>query len=125
MIDLVSGNNRKETGRLGEDLACGHLEGEGFSIEERNLRTRQGEIDIVARKGDLLVFAEVKTRRSREFGEPEESVTPEKARRIRRLAARYLSERHGPSLDIRFDVIGVVLGADGSLSEIRHLEGVF
>lgn len=115
---------RKALGRLGEDLACGHLEGEGFEIVERNWRTRDGEIDIVARKGKLIAFVEVKARRSDRFGEPEEAVTPSKVRRIRRVAAQYL--RQAPSSgEARFDIIGIMFGPGDTVTELRHTEAAF
>ncbi|MBU4175667.1 MAG: YraN family protein [Actinobacteria bacterium] len=117
-------DRRKALGRLGEDLACRHLDGEGFEIVERNWRTRDGEIDIVARKGDLIAFVEVKARRGDRFGEPEESVTPLKMRRIRRVAAQYL--RQAPaSGEVRFDVIGIRFGAGDTVTELRHTEAAF
>jgi len=100
------------------------LESQGFEIVERNWRTRGGEIDVIARRGGLLVFAEVKSRTSIAFGEPEESVTASKARRIRALAADYLrtSDTHG---EVRFDVIAVMMEASGNVREIRHIPDAF
>jgi len=115
---------RKALGRRGEDLACGHLEGLGFTIVERNYRTARGEIDIVAGKAGLTVFVEVKARRSRLYGEPEEAVTPSKVRRLRSLAAEYLA-RKGGSGEVRFDVISVTLDGDGNTTGLRHLPGAF
>ena len=73
---------RRAQGDAAEERACRHLEGSGFTIVKRNFRTRGGEIDIVARKGDVLVFVEVRSREVPGFGTPEESVTPAKRRRI-------------------------------------------
>lgn len=117
-------DRRKALGRLSEDLACRYLEGEGFEIIERNWRTRDGEIDIVARYGDLVAFVEVKARRGTRFGEPEESVTPSKIRRIRRVAAEYLSQAP-VSGEVRFDVIGVRFGPGETVTELRHTEAAF
>src|SRR5690606_2707639 len=72
-------------GEYGERLACEYLVGLGYVVIDRNWRCDQGELDIVAREGDCLVFCEVKTRRSTAFGPPVESVTPAKAARLRRL----------------------------------------
>lgn len=116
--------DRRELGRLGEDLACAYLAEHGFSIVVRNWRSRRGEIDIVARKGGLTAFVEVKTRRSGAFGPPEESVTPQKARRIKRLAGEYLSERGGTA-DVRFDVVSVILGAAGDIKSLDHIPDAF
>lgn len=115
---------RRELGRRGEDAACRHLEDSGYTIVERNWRSRTGELDIIAAKGGTTVFVEVKSRSVTSFGEPEEAVTPVKVRRIRALTAEYLAagERHG---DVRFDVISVVFDAGGGPAELRHLEDAF
>jgi putative endonuclease len=116
--------DRKALGRAGEDAACAFLESDGFVLIERNWRTRAGELDIIARGDGVTVFAEVKSRTSNAFGEPEESVTPLKARRIRALAGEYLSqsEVHGP---VRFDVIAVMMDPSGTITEIRHTPDAF
>lgn len=116
--------DRAELGRIGEDAACAFLSGQGFQVLDRNWRCRSGEIDLVARSKDLIVFAEVKSRTGTTFGEPEESVTPRKAARIRGLASEYLagSEVHG---DVRFDVIAVMLDRSGRVLELRHTPDAF
>lgn len=117
---------RHRLGRRGEELAAQHLERLGFSIVERNFRTRHGELDLVAFDGTLLVFAEVKTRR-RGSGSPWDSLHLRKRAQVRRLASAYLNAApdrpRGRAL--RFDAIGVVLEADGSLVGLEHLEGAF
>jgi putative endonuclease len=121
---LVGKSDRKVVGEAGEQIACRYLEDNGFEISDRNWRTRSGELDIIARHGDMLVFVEVKTRRSRTFGEPEEAVTPAKARKIRRLASEYLaSVSH--SAEVRFDVISVLLDSGGNRLELRHITDAF
>ena len=122
--DLPAGDRRRELGRLGEDVACRYLADRGFTIEERNWRTRNGEIDVIATKGKLTVFVEVKARRTLAFGEPEESVDARKIRKLRGLASEYLSE-HGATGELRFDVISVVVDKDGAASEVRHIPGAF
>lgn len=117
-------NDRDKTGAAGEEMACRYLEQNGFRIIERNWRTRSGEVDIIARCGDTVVFIEVKTRRGRAFGEPEEAVTPAKARKIRQLAAEYLVTV-SPSREVRFDVIGLLLDAEGNLLQLRHITNAF
>jgi putative endonuclease len=126
-------NARGQIGRRGERLAAGKLESDGYRVVERNYRTRHGELDIVAVRGGLLVFCEVKTvvARGAEAGGPVlplESVHPDKRTRVRRMARAWIAERPRalrgrPSL--RFDAIGVVLSASGRLLRIDHLEGAF
>lgn len=115
---------RKAQGDAAEERACRHLEGAGFTIVERNFRTKGGEIDIVARKGDVLVFVEVRSLEEPAFGAPEESVTPAKRRRIVGAARRYLSKVTPSSWrEARFDVIAIEgRGADAVL---RHFPAAF
>jgi putative endonuclease len=127
---------RRALGRLGENLAAQHLERLGFTIIERNARTRYGEIDLIAFDGhtSTLVFAEVKTRRAhrRRRLSPEEQPlawlrTSQRAR-LRRLAAAWLhrSSRERPSAHtIRFDGIGVIVDEDNRLVRLDHIEGAW
>jgi putative endonuclease len=95
-----------------------------MTIMERNFRTRGGEIDIVARKGDVLVFVEVRSREVPGFGTPEESVNPAKRRRIVLAARRYLSKVPSSSWrEARFDVIAVE--GSGDDAELRHYPAAF
>lgn len=112
-----------QLGRAGEGLAASHLSAQGWQIVERNLRLRQGELDIVALDHATLVFVEVKTRRSFVTGVPQAAVTPDKLRRLRRLAGEYLMERSTPHRDVRIDVVAVHAQLDGTFS-IEHLEAV-
>jgi putative endonuclease len=116
--------SRKAQGDASEDRACRHLEGAGFTIVERNFRTKGGEIDIVARKGDVLVFVEVRSREDADFGTPEESVTPAKRRRIVSAARQYLS-KVPPSTwrEARFDVIAIE--GSGPTAVLRHYPAAF
>jgi putative endonuclease len=116
--------DRRAKGRAGEDAACAELSRQGFEIVERNWRVREGEVDVIARRGDLLVFAEVKSRTGTAFGAPEESVTPAKARRLRSLAAQYLAtgSTHG---QVRFDVFAVMLDPRSEVLELRHIPDAF
>ncbi len=117
---------RQALGRRGEQLAAEHLERLGFAIVARNYRTRHGELDLVAFGDDTLVFAEVKSRREG-GGRPWDSLHQRKRLQVRRMAAAYLNKEpdrpRGGSL--RFDAIGVVLRADGTLVGLEHLEGAF
>jgi putative endonuclease len=92
-------------------------------ILERGFRSRLGEIDIVAQEGATIVFVEVKTRRARAFGLPEESVTALKQRRLIRMAGAWLSARGMHGRDCRFDVVAIEEGPSGAV--IRHLRDAF
>jgi putative endonuclease len=114
---------RRRTARRGEGLAAAFLRLKGYTIEARNWRCAFGEIDIVARDGDTLVFVEVKARRDRSAGTPEEAVDLRKRRRLVRLAQAYLARRTGPEQPCRFDVIAVETGR--VLPTIRHVRSAF
>jgi putative endonuclease len=94
-----------------------------MQVVDRNWRCAHGELDLVARDGDCLVFCEVKTRRSVRFGDPFEAVTWAKATRLRRLAVAWLREHDTHSGRIRIDVVGVIRPPTGP-AVVRHLVGV-
>jgi putative endonuclease len=98
---------RHQLGRVGEDLACDELQRRGYEIVARGYRTRYGEIDIIARDGDTLVFVEVKARAAAEFGSGAEAVTAWKQRRLASLAEAYLVDRRIQDVPCRFDVVTV------------------
>ena len=122
-------NSREALGRYGEDLAARSLRAAGMAVLERNWRCSGGEIDIVARDRDALVVCEVKTRRGGGYEHPMAAVTPVKAARLRRLAARWLSERwlarYGtpPAGGVRLDLVGVTLPERGA-PVVQHARGV-
>lgn len=110
--------DRRQTGALAENRACAFLESQGFTIVARNFLRRIGELDIVARDGDLLVVAEVRMRSSERFGGAAASVTREKQRRIAATTSLFLQWQ--PSLRncrVRFDVIVV---RDGAIDWLKH-----
>lgn len=107
---------RLELGAAGEALVADWYRANGYEVVETNWRCRQGELDLVVRKGRVLVFCEVKTRTTNAFGTPAEAVTREKRDRIRRLAAVYLEEAPFRAREVRFDVAGVL---DGKLEVIE------
>jgi putative endonuclease len=117
--------DRAETARRGEDAAAAYLERIGMTIEARNWRCAAGEIDIVARDGDELVFVEVKTRRSERTGTADEAVTPAKQRRVARVAEAYRrAESVDPEAPVRFDAVAIrVLAPDRAL--LRHHRAAF
>jgi putative endonuclease len=103
-------------------VAARHLVEAGMVLLERNWRCSAGEIDLVLRDGRTLVFCEVKTRSSTAFGSPLESVGPEKAARLRRLAALWI-EAHGVrARDVRIDLVGVLQSATTTV--VDHVPGV-
>lgn len=110
-------------GRHGEQLAVRHLQADGCTVLDRNWRCREGELDIVAEEGATLVFCEVKTRRGEGFGGPLAAVTPAKARRLRTLALRWLAEHRPGAVELRFDVIAVLVPRDAP-ARVEHLRGV-
>lgn len=110
-------------GRYGEKVAAAHLNSRGWQVLERNWRCKQGEIDIVALDGAVLVFVEVKTRRGLEFGHPAQAVTAEKLARLRRLAAQWLESSDRRATEVRIDVLAVVLQPSGA-PRVEHLVGV-
>ena len=115
---------RTQLGALGEALAVKHLSALGLRIVARNWRCRYGELDVIAAEADrTLVFVEVKTRSGDGFGGLAQAVTPQKVRRLRRLAGLWLAEQEQRWPAIRIDVIGVRIGRRRE-PEIFHLRGV-
>lgn len=109
---------RRQLGSLGEALAAELLRAQGYKIVARNVRTPLGEIDLVARQGEALVFIEVKLRRSLRFGTPGEAVTARKQQRLRRAAQYYLMKHPHKAENIRFDVIAILWQGDQPQIEI-------
>ena len=107
--------HQERLGRQGEDIACRELRRRGYAILARRFRTRRGEIDIVARDGDVLVFVEVKARSSRGFGGALGAVTPRKQRRVMAMAQRYMAQAGWSARPCRFDVVTVQAGAGDAL----------
>ena len=117
--------SRAETGLLGELLAAKHLQERGREILRRNHRgPHRGEVDIVARHGDVLTFVEVKTRTSSAFGRPADAVTADKQRLIQRGALDWLRLLGNPRIAIRFDIAEVLL-IDGEVPRINLIENAF
>lgn len=127
-MSLDGTDSRRRLGAAGEQLAAEHLERRGFTILERNFRTRWGELDIIAFDGATLVFCEVKSRR--ESGgavDALESVHQRKRSQVRKLAGRWLveRERRPRACELRFDAIGVTFDRRGRFVALEHLEGAF
>ncbi|TNC26224.1 YraN family protein [Mumia zhuanghuii] len=114
---------RQAVGVHGENVAAEFLQGQGMQVLARNWRCRWGEIDIVARDGDTVVFCEVKTRRTTAYGSPLEAVTPRKAARLRRLTGLFLAENDVSAPLVRIDVIGVLVPSRGP-AQVTYVAGV-
>jgi putative endonuclease len=113
-----------ELGSLGEDIAVAYLTDTGLRVLDRNWRCREGELDIVARDRDALVFCEVKTRRGVGFGHPVEAVNATKQRRLRTLGQRWLSAHDEHAPELRFDIVGVLV-RPGRPALVTHLRAAF
>jgi putative transposase len=109
---------RRQLGDHGEDLAAAALKKQGYKILERNYVTPLGEIDLIARQGKTVVVVEVKTRKSFQFGSPQEAVSVTKQQRLRRLADYYLKDKRLAGMPVRFDVVAVTLAGDEPQVEI-------
>jgi putative endonuclease len=116
-------NAKGVLGQQGEQLAASFLTEAGLEILDRNWRCAHGEIDIVARDGQTLVICEVKTRSGVRFGTPVEAITKQKAARLRRLAAAWVTAHSLFFKEIRIDAIGVLRAATGEFS-VEHIRGV-
>ena len=113
---------RRETGILGEKLAKDFLRKRGYRILEANYRCTRGEVDLIAEHKDFLVFVEVRTKRSREFGTPEESITPAKMERLIAVASHYRQTHESLPQLWRIDVVAVELSQKGKPSRIELIE---
>lgn len=122
VIDL-----RQHLGRDGERIAREHLERLGYRIVVANYRTRFGELDLIVCDEQWLVFVEVKTRRAGGLESAMQALSPEKCRRVRRMAAAWLVEApdRPRSRELRFDVVGVTVDRQGRLVGLDHLEAAF
>jgi len=111
--------NKRKIGSIGEDMAVEFLKSRGVKILERNYQNRFGEIDIIGRKDNTLLFIEVKYRKNESFGYPLEAVGFAKREKIRKMARFFLNENHYYHYNIRFDCIGIIG------SQIEWIKGAF
>ena len=121
------GSNKYEPyafGKSGEEVALQYLENKKYRITAKSFRMFRGEIDIIAYDRSTLVFVEVKARKSRDFGAPEESVTPSKQRQIRKIAEGFLAKNNLQNVECRFDVISLLFTEDNGYS-IHHIKDAF
>jgi putative endonuclease len=113
---------KRSLGSFGEEWAAALLARRGYRIIDRNVRYRVGEIDIVAEEGDTLAFVEVKTRRTSQFGRPEESSTRSRYARLAAAVETYLQERSAGSVAYRIDVVAIEVGRDGRIQRAEIIE---
>ena len=116
---------KNEVGKLGEDEAVRFLKKKGYDIIARNWRHKFGEIDIIALDRETVVFVEVRTKMTGDFGTPEESVTKTKMRQIVKAASNYIREKRLQGESIRFDFIGITTDKNTGKSSINHIESAF
>ena len=116
--------SKKSLGKKGEEMAEKYLVDQGFRILDRNFQNRYGEIDIVAKDKDTLVFVEVKTRHSERFGKPEEAVTPSKIKKIIKAGQYYRNLKNNLPEGERIDVVAIVLNNDEGLKRIELIKNV-
>ena len=117
--------NKQKLGKLGEEQAANYLIKNGYEILRRNYRCSFGEIDIIAKKGDMLIFVEVKTRRNTAYGRPAEAVNYKKQLRYEKLALYYLKETgYTRSISCRFDIFEIIYNIDSKFI-INHIPNAF
>jgi putative endonuclease len=117
------GLSKRSSGTWGEEMALRYFLERGYELVERNYRTRYGELDLILRKNNTLVFVEVKLRRGSGFGGPLEAVTTRKQTTIRSLAEQYLSDRDLAFDTVRFDVVGILV--EGNEPRLQHVADAF
>jgi putative endonuclease len=117
--------DRKALGDLGETAASAWLAAHGYEVLSRNVRTRHGEIDLVARHEGVVIFVEVKSRTGMGFGHPAEAVAAPKQRRLARLALAYLLAHRLDGCPTRFDVIAVLATREGEIIRVEHTPDAF
>ena len=105
-----------DKGKFGESVAASYLEKQGYQVIERNFRCRLGEVDIICKKNNQIVFVEVKTRTSDQYGAPSEAVTKDKVGKIRKVAALYMMSEKITNYQVKFDVMEILL---------NHIENAF
>jgi putative endonuclease len=120
--DRLAIMTRKETGAMGERIACDFLSNNGYEILEKNYRCREGEIDIITKQANTLIFVEVRTKKSGLFGSPEESITAAKQEKLKVLAQLYIQEHDNLACPWRIDVVAIEMKRDGKVSRIQIIE---
>lgn len=114
----------KELGKKGEQIAALYLQQKGYSIKDLNFSTRYGELDIVAQKGEVVIFVEVKTRVGIKMGMPYEAVTPRKVQHLRKAIDSYLLKKHLEKYKLSLDVISIIFDSTVTEYKIKHIESI-
>ncbi len=115
----------KDLAKIGETLAAEHLKARGYKLLAQNYRYRRGEIDLIAKQDNRIVFVEVKTRRNLRYGLPQYAVTLQKQRQISKIALAYLQSQNLMDAPCRFDVIAVHLSPQFELLKLEQIENAF
>ena len=113
---------KSEVGQWGEAIATKYLETRGYVVLARNWRHGHGELDIVTQQGEIIVFVEVRTRRSHAFGAPEETITPRKQAKLIETAEAYLEAHHLADVQWQIDAIVIELDGRNNVSRLDHIE---
>jgi putative endonuclease len=120
---IINKTKRSKTGQIGESIAKKFLQKKGYKIIFQNFRTKYSEIDLIAEKKDMLVFIEVRTKTSEQFGSPEQTINKKKISRLIRAAQSYASN-HKYLGSLRIDAVCVVFNPDYTLKRIAHYESI-
>jgi putative endonuclease len=120
----VSANQEQQLGKAGEKAACRFLKSSGYHILARNFGCPVGEIDLICRDAESIVFVEVKTRADDAAADPETNITPAKQRRMERAAKVWLARHHWPDCAYRFDAVSVIIPSTRE-AKVRHIREAF
>ncbi|MEG1286574.1 MAG: YraN family protein [Clostridium sp.] len=115
----------KDIGNYGEDLSFEFLKRNGYSILSRNFRNRFGEVDIICKKDEVIIFVEIKSRYSSNYGYPIEAITYSKQKQIIKLCKFYIYINNLNNYNFRFDIIEVFLNKDNNLYSLNHIPDAF
>jgi putative endonuclease len=119
------GKEKQLLGRQGEEEAAAYLVKQGYKIVQRNFRCPWGEIDIIAQKGPVLVFVEVRSRKTNSFGLPQESIKRNKQKKVRQVASFYLKKAGQPEISVRLDVLTLKFNQKNEVTQLTHLKNAF
>lgn len=122
-VEKVKAN--KYLGELGEEIACKYIQSKGMLLLQKNFSCKAGEIDIIAKDKENIVFIEVKTRTSDKYGKPSEAVSIAKQRKIVKTALWYMSQKHLFDYMSRFDVIELLQDSEAALFKINYIKDAF